>query len=95
MYSINLQKMSDKTMATLDVTGDMLSIWHARLSHADQDAIDKVVKIEAVHGIEIAEGQSTNNCSPRVEETMTNTQRTPAPLLRRSPVFYCTPMLQP
>lgn len=42
-------------MATLDVTWDMLSVWHARLAQADRNEVTKIAQSGAVYGLEMAE----------------------------------------
>lgn len=60
-------------MAALDAAGDMLSVWHTILSHADYNKITKLTKSGSVYGLGIAEFRSTNSYSPSVESTMTTT----------------------
>lgn len=40
--SVNIQQVSDKAMASPDVTGDRLGVRHARLAHANRNAIKKM-----------------------------------------------------
>lgn len=72
IYSVNLQRLVYKAMVTRDATGDILSVLNARIAHPDRGTINKVAKSGAVHGMEMAEGPSTNNCSTFVDGTMTN-----------------------
>lgn len=72
-YSLSLQRASDKAMTTCDVTGGMLSVWHAKLAHVDRNAIRKMAWSVAIHSQEMAEARNTNNCSPCVEGRMTRT----------------------
>lgn len=73
MYYVNLQRASDKTIATSDVTRNSLSVWHARLAHANWNEINKIGQKSAVHGLEMVEAGYTNNCLLCVGETITNT----------------------
>lgn len=61
MYSANLQCASDKKKASLDVTGDILSVWHARLTPLKRNAIYKKVQSGAVQGMETVEERSAND----------------------------------
>lgn len=72
MYSVSLQRASSENMVTSDGIGDILSVWHAMLTHADRNDIRKMGQIGAVHGLEMVEVRITNNCSPCVEGRMTN-----------------------
>lgn len=73
MYSVKLQRLSDRETVILVVTEDMPSVWHARLAHADRNAINKMAWSDAVYGMEVAECMSMNSCSPCVVGTMKNT----------------------
>lgn len=73
MCCVDLQRASDKEIATFDVTENILSVWHASLAHVDRNTIKKMAESGALHGMEMAEDRSTNKCSAFVDRTMTNT----------------------
>lgn len=60
-------------MATVDVTGEVLSVFHARLAHIDRSPINEVAQSGAFHGMKMVEGLPTNKRSPCVEGTMIST----------------------
>lgn len=68
VYSIDIQRVIDTTMATLDATWDVLSVWHARLAHADQNAIKEIARSDAVQGSDMTKLRPTNSCLPCVEK---------------------------
>lgn len=73
MYSVNLQQACDKALGTPDVTGDLLSVCHARLAHADRNAVNKMTQSGFVYGLQTVEARSTKICSSHLQGTMTKT----------------------
>lgn len=59
-------------MASPDFSGDMQSIWHARLAHADRNLMKKTAQSGAVLSMKVAKVCSTNNYWAYVEATMKN-----------------------
>lgn len=45
MCSVNLQRAGDKEQVNMDVTEDILSVWHSRLVQVDRNVIQKMKKV--------------------------------------------------
>lgn len=74
-------------MATSDTAVNVLSVWHERLTHADNNNIRKMAQSSAAQGLKMAEVWSTNCCSACVERTTTNASMSSRTVFRRGLVL--------
>lgn len=73
MYFVNLQLASERARTISDNSRATLSVWHARLAHADWNATENMAQGVASHGLDLTEARSTNGCLLYVQEAVLNT----------------------
>lgn len=74
-----LQRASDEMLAAPDVNGDVFSVCHSKLVHADRNAIRMREQSSAFRGSEMTATCSKNICTPFAKGTVMST-----------PMSYCT-----
>lgn len=73
MYSVKLQRTSEKALEAPEDNGGMLRAWPSRLLHADCEAIRKMTQSDTACVRDMHMPLAPNICSLFIERTMTNT----------------------
>lgn len=82
---VKLQCTSEEALEATEDNGYTLIVCHSRLSNADGNAMGKMVQSNAVCGMDLTIPFATNNCSPCIAGTKTNTTIKSLKLLETRP----------